>query len=646
MDTIENTFEIISRREEITTISPFWISDNSVNECYECQILFSLFNRKHHCRICGRIFCYKCCVYSDIFNDHIQIKSMSSFNTQSSQQQRVCKKCNNESNNIHHNRGILTLLSHLDITTINNIRFLNKSFNESSKIYFLLLHRIPYSNSLSQLQNTILKSNYEIITQHNNLLTLYCTIFSSHKLSLTCYNTVKCSSLGCKNDCKPYINEYQLVNILINEVSMNSNIDFIIETFNQIPRHRFELFLFHLITCSKKDKTNQIIDFIISKCLTESHICSLTLWYLNYLHNYHSIYEKYYLKFIKSLENNQKLPLMVTSIRIMILLTKHQDKLFESKLNNYKDYINITDRIQTKKYYLEYIFDCSQDVSEVDISKFEIKDSNSAPLIISLKLNNDVTQKIMYKYECIIQDVIICNLIKIIDNILNDELGIDFGIVKYRVLPFNTSSGFVEIVPNCETIYNIKYRKNLSVLNYILENNPECKISDVKSRFLKSAAVYTIITYLLGIGDRHLDNIMITNTGYLFHIDYGFLLGQDPKILTPSMRITSDIVDALGGEHSIGYEEFKLLCIRIYRCLRCYSTMFYSMLSILNSKYIDKYDDVVIKKHINERFCPYESDYNSEKKLLFEIDSSYRTYTSVVIIDLVHRQSKEYLNFK
>lgn len=35
--------------------------DNKSKECYECSQKFSTFRRKHHCRLCGQIFCSKCC---------------------------------------------------------------------------------------------------------------------------------------------------------------------------------------------------------------------------------------------------------------------------------------------------------------------------------------------------------------------------------------------------------------------------------------------------------------------------------------------------------------------------------------------------------------------------------------------------------
>ncbi|KAL3527240.1 hypothetical protein ACH5RR_011896 [Cinchona calisaya] len=37
-----------------------WVPDEAVNKCIACSSVFSAFNRKHHCRNCGHIFCDKC----------------------------------------------------------------------------------------------------------------------------------------------------------------------------------------------------------------------------------------------------------------------------------------------------------------------------------------------------------------------------------------------------------------------------------------------------------------------------------------------------------------------------------------------------------------------------------------------------------
>ncbi|XP_010323385.1 1-phosphatidylinositol-3-phosphate 5-kinase FAB1B [Solanum lycopersicum] len=45
---------------QVSVSRDFWMPDQSCRVCYECDSQFTVFNRRHHCRLCGRVFCAKC----------------------------------------------------------------------------------------------------------------------------------------------------------------------------------------------------------------------------------------------------------------------------------------------------------------------------------------------------------------------------------------------------------------------------------------------------------------------------------------------------------------------------------------------------------------------------------------------------------
>ncbi len=47
--------------QEGTDLRKYWMPDKACKDCSDCGVKFSLFIRRHHCRICGRIYCNNCC---------------------------------------------------------------------------------------------------------------------------------------------------------------------------------------------------------------------------------------------------------------------------------------------------------------------------------------------------------------------------------------------------------------------------------------------------------------------------------------------------------------------------------------------------------------------------------------------------------
>ncbi|XP_048339156.1 1-phosphatidylinositol 3-phosphate 5-kinase-like, partial [Sphaerodactylus townsendi] len=42
-------------------LKQYWMPDSQCKECYDCSEKFTTFRRRHHCRLCGQIFCSRCC---------------------------------------------------------------------------------------------------------------------------------------------------------------------------------------------------------------------------------------------------------------------------------------------------------------------------------------------------------------------------------------------------------------------------------------------------------------------------------------------------------------------------------------------------------------------------------------------------------
>ena len=80
---------------------PFiWIPDENIDSCCGCQCTFHLFNRKHHCRFCGKIFCSYCIPHLQ------QIPSMHDrYVLYKDDLQKCCNKCNSIIINIQNNKG-------------------------------------------------------------------------------------------------------------------------------------------------------------------------------------------------------------------------------------------------------------------------------------------------------------------------------------------------------------------------------------------------------------------------------------------------------------------------------------------------------------------------------------------------------------
>ena len=202
---------------------------------------------------------------------------------------------------------------------------------------------------------------------------------------------------------------------------------------------------------------------------------------------------------------------------------------------------------------------------------------------------------LLYKHDDDLrQEAFAVQYLRICDQLLQAN-GLDLHLLTFNVVPVGTRRGFVEWVHGsiplselCESWMpeepSMIRKAGLTKYESIRSGSPNpiqdylrsCAFDaqapywinrNVMDTYIKSCAGYSILTYLLGVGDRHLDNLLIHSSGAFFHCDYSFLLGSDPKTYLP-LRITNHMIAALGGEESDGYTKFVSLMGAAFLCLR------------------------------------------------------------------------------
>lgn len=181
------------------------------------------------------------------------------------------------------------------------------------------------------------------------------------------------------------------------------------------------------------------------------------------------------------------------------------------------------------------------------------------------------------------QDQLILQIITLMDKLLRRE-NLDLKLTPYRVLATSSKHGFVQFVEStsvAEVLANEGSIQNFFRKHSPSENCPYGITADVMESYVKSCAGYCVITYLLGVGDRHFDNLLLTTTGKLFHVDFGYILGRDPKPMPPPMKLSKEMVEAMGGINSEHYQEFRKQCYTAYLHLRRHANLILNLFGLM-----------------------------------------------------------------
>ena len=287
-------------------------------------------------------------------------------------------------------------------------------------------------------------------------------------------------------------------------------------------------------------------------------------------------------------------------------------------------------------------------VNGIDADGSYVYKSAMMPIGIAFRTVNWPGPDGSYRYRIIFkkgddmrQDQLMIQMIGLMDTLLKKE-NLDLKLTPYKVLATSGREGIVQCI-NAQSIDHVIKQYDGDIHRYLRAHHPDKAgpfgiAPEVIDTFVKSVAGYSVITYILGVGDRHLDNLMLTPDGNMFHIDFGFILGNENKPFPPPMKICKEMVNGMGGPTSEHYQRFVQYCCETYNILRKSADLIIGLFKLMVDAQIPDLSldpDRALMK-LREKFRLELTDEEASQALIVLINASV-TALFPLVVDSVHR---------
>ena len=431
----------------------------------------------------------------------------------------------------------------------------------------------------------------------------------------------------------------------VNEIIRN----FAVDCLRKVNPLNIQTYLLQLVQALKYEKNhdNSLARFLIEEAIEHPiTIGHEFFWHLRSEMNNQDVQQRFglYLEvFLSKIsrplfrifkdEDNLLKSLIIIAEKIKTIKnTEERDRIFREDINNIDGYLKINKKeVSLPLNFKMRIKGIIADKCRIMKSKkkplwltFENADPLGSAIVVMLKVGDDLRM-----------DMVTLQIFKAMQT-LWFENGLNVKMSLYKVLCTGNQEGMLEMVTNSETLANIhvkdggalsQFFSKGSIKNWI-EKNCTSK-NDAIDNFLLSNVAYCLATFVLGIGDRHNDNIMIKKNGELFHIDFGHFLGHFKykmgiKRERAPFVFTRQFQNVLGGDDSEKFKEFKEKLEKGYLILRNHKEVVITLLSILLCTGIPELNEKSLRFLENSMFLKKNDKEALEflnKKLLESMDS-------------------------
>lgn len=141
----------------------------------------------------------------------------------------------------------------------------------------------------------------------------------------------------------------------------------------------------------------------------------------------------------------------------------------------------------------------------------------------------------------------------------------------YTIMTVGGDAGMIECLSDAKSVDEVKKRTDgfVSLREYFERayGSPNTAVQGApnshhypltfekaQDNFLRSLVGYSLVCYILQIKDRHNANILLDRDGHIMHIDFGFVLGDTPKMgkvpifsERAPFKLNSEFWEVLGG---------------------------------------------------------------------------------------------------
>ncbi len=555
-----------------------WQPDDDVRQC-SCGSVFSLFNRKHHCRLCGQIFCHSCASGRGDIPSFIQTRE-EFLNV------RLCDSCLSDCRETQRSEHIVRALAFITIPIKEIAKlYLNKRWHHASQILIKVIRDIPNKmpyQRFSRLEKTVLETQ---------------AIFHEDDPKWTIQYVRALIKPPRKKKLLSSIHTFELLNTFPSTqlLRQHSVVKWLRQCLNKITADEHVLFMPHWLSRSMTPSTQTFIkDLIVPRCINIK--VAYAFYYECCLFN-DPVYEHLKQFMIEKFQHYKK------------------DFIYSDSLLRYTNELVEGHRFPVR---LPARLPYDPDTMVTAVMDPKQLQTASRPSVFIFKTNNG-PKRILVKKDNIRKDRLVMLFSYFIQCLC------DTKVVTYRVFP-TVSGGWIEMLPHAKTLYELKWELSSHIHNSFPDNTVRC----IRKRFIRSAVGACTISYLLGVGDRHLQNMVISK-GEVAHIDFSYLLGHDPK-LHMDIRITPPMIVMMGGEHSKDYAFFISRITATFHKMRKYTGLWYSLFMYL-SPYFER---IEIQDHIKRKLMPCLKDAEATMRIVEIVKNNSNTWRHSVS-DITHQ---------